>query len=122
MGYGFAFEKQSVRNGHSSMSGGQRAIMVEVMRPVGAIRQQGCDPDFTLLPDGVRQARFRCNDNHHVTPAQCLLIAAQLRAGLENGAATELLCVFDDAPSGKEARGWIEAWADDNERAAPAGG
>jgi hypothetical protein len=122
MGFGFSFVRPGLPKGNYSMSGGQMAIMVEVMREVKAIREQGCHPDHTLLPDGVPQAKFRSNDNHHITPAECLLIAARLRAGLKDGTAMTTLCFFDNAPDGPEGRAWIEEWADYNERAAAAGG
>jgi hypothetical protein len=98
------------------------SVMVEVMREVRAIREQGCDPNWTLLPDGVTHAKFRSNDDHHVTPAECLLIAERLRAGLKDGTVIDILSFFDDAPRGTTGREWIEKWIDYNERAAAAGG
>ena len=122
MGFAFSFEQPRFPNSHYSMNGAQMSIMLEVMREVKAIREQGCDPNWTLLPDGVTHAKFRSNDNHHVTPAECLLIAERLRAGLKDGTATSILTFFDDAPGGARGRAWIEEWADYNERAAAAGG
>jgi hypothetical protein len=122
MGYSFSFVRKGARNGNYSMNGSQMSIMVEVMRAVGAIREQGVDPDWTLLPVGVTHDKFRSNDNHHVTPEECLLIAEKLRAGLADGTATTFLSFFDDAPRGAKGLAWVEEWADYNERAAAAGG
>jgi hypothetical protein len=122
MSFFFTFEDASRPKCHYEFGGANMAIMVEVMRNVRAIREQGGDPDFTLLPEGVAQAKFRSNSNQLVTPDECRLIAERLRAGLQDGSAMEVLCFFDDAPDGKEGRDWIAAWADYNERAAVAGG
>jgi hypothetical protein len=122
MGYAFSFEQPGLPNHHYSMNDAQMSILLEVMREVKAIREQGCNPNWTLLPDGVTQAKFRSNDNHHVTPAECLLIAERLRVGLKDGTVIATLSVIDDAPHGKKGVAWIEKWIDYNERAAAAGG
>jgi hypothetical protein len=122
MGFAFSFEQPGRANGKYSMNGGQMSMMVEIMRGVKAIREQGMDPNWSLLPDGVTHDKFRSNDNHHVTPEECLLIATRLREGLADGTIIDVLSAFDDAPPGKEARKWVNEWADYNERAAAAGG
>jgi hypothetical protein len=104
------------------MNGSQMSIMLEVMRAVGAIREQGTWPDWTILPEGVAQEKFQSSGNHHVTPAECRLIVEKLRSGLKDGTASTTLTFFDDAPIGKEGRAWIEEWIDYNERASTAGG
>lgn len=122
MGFSFQFAQRGAAKAHYSMNGSQMARLVEVMREAGAIREQGLDPNWTLLPDGVSHDKFRSNDGHHVTPEECLRIADRLRAGLADGTALNILAFFDDAPFGAEARDWVAAWADYNPRAAAAGG
>jgi hypothetical protein len=122
MGFAFSFEQPGGANRTYSMNGAQMSMMVEIMRAVKAIREQGVDPNWSLLPDGVTHAKFRSNDNHHVTPEECRLIARRLREGLADGTVTDTLSFFDDAPGGKEGRKWVKEWADYNERAAVAGG
>ena len=122
MGFAFSFKKQELPRSNYSMNGSQMSIMLEVMRAVGAIREQGSWPDWTILHEGVTHDKFRSSGNHHVTPTECLLIASKLRAGLEDGTATTTLTFFDDAPLSNEGRDWIEEWADYNERASAAGG
>jgi hypothetical protein len=122
MGFSFSFEQPGKANSAYSMNGSQMSMMLEVMRAAKAIREQGCDPNWTLLPDGVPHAKFRSNDNHHVTPEECLVIATRLREGLADGTVSETFSFFDDAPPSKECRKWVHEWADYNERAAAAGG
>jgi hypothetical protein len=122
MGFAFSFVQPEKARSNYSMNGAQMGIMLEVMRAVGAIREQGSWPDWTILPEGVAQEKFQSSGNHHVTPTECLLIAEKLRAGLKDGTATTTLTFFDDAPLGQEGRAWIEEWADYNGRAAAAGG
>jgi len=122
MGYDFSFELPDVPGAYFRLNSAEMSILVEVMRTVGAIREQGCYPSYTLLPEGVPQAKFQSNSDHHVTPDECRLIVRKLREGLANGTVTTTLSFFDDAPYGAEAVRWIEAWIDYNERAAEAGG
>lgn len=122
MGYAFCFEQPGKPKSNYSMNGAQMSMMVEVMRAAGAIREQGIDPDWTLLPDGVTHAKFRSNGNQLVTPDECRLIAERLKTGLANGTVSTTLSFFDDAPRGKAGQQWIEAWIDFNERAAGTGG
>jgi hypothetical protein len=122
MGFAFSFEQPGRANGNYAMNGSQMSMMVEIMRAVKALREQGMDPNWSLLPDGVTHDKFRSSGNHHVTPQECLLIATRLREGLADGTVTETLSFFDDAPVGKKARQWVEEWAAYNERAAAAGG
>lgn len=122
MGYDFSFERPDVPRADYRLNSAEMSILVEVMREVGAIREQGCYPNYTLLPEGVPQAKFQSNGNQHVTPDECRLIARKLRDGLANGTVTTTLSFFDDAPYGAEAVRWVEGWIDYNERAADAGG
>lgn len=123
MSYVFSFEQPTLPESSSySLTGAEMRMMVEVMREVGALREQGFGPNWTLQPDGVPQAKFQSTSNQLVTAEECGLIAERLRAGLASGKAQATLSFFDDAPRGQEGRRWVEAWADFNARAAAAGG
>jgi hypothetical protein len=122
MGFSFSFVQADADNSNYAMNGSQMAILLEVMRAVKAIREQGSGPDWDLLPVGVTHDKFRSSGNHHVTPAECLLIATRLREGVEDGTVTDTLSFFDDAPRGRVGRAWVLEWADYNRRAATAGG
>jgi hypothetical protein len=45
MGFAFSFEHPGNANGAYSMNSAQMSMMIEIMRAVKAIREQGTDPN-----------------------------------------------------------------------------